>query len=510
MQITALLPILVLTAAAHARPQESTTPAVSPGETGGAALLLRLRDGSTHWGTIAEHDPDGVRFERLGDGGVARVPWGMLDPVQERELRETFGYVDVSTEELTIPAESIELHGGEEIVGVIVSREGDQFLVKVGGNLQAIPKSRVRAVTGGLRVPALDVYEREEIYARELARADPEDATSQYELARLCERILDFGHAAEHYAAALALDPERRADEIAFALERAKIKAAQQEQIDFLREVDTLRKRGRYDEALERVRAFASAFPGSLLVPDAKRKETLVLAARDDAISELVRQRWHYWLARLARRAAVAEGSTYAKAVEYAEEGLAEQIRANVLADVQERISPGLDADDVARFWEQRDKRRWRLASYGLGTWLLGEEQALAGEDTETEAEREPEGELATQRAELEEKIERFLRNQTLARDARTRSDSADEYEEFWRTFPPSGRAQWIRARYAETSGDVEVHPRPRFGRCPSCGGTGVREVLYTGGGGTGSGDLTLIRCTTCHGIGAIRRIQYR
>lgn len=506
MPMTPLLTTLLLLAVAPA--QDAPAPPVTPDAA--PALLLRMRDGSTHWGRIAEHDPDGLRFERLADGGVARVPWGLLDPVQERELRESFGYVDASTEELTIPAESIQLHGGEEIVGVIVSREGDQFLVKVGGNLQAIPKDRVRAVTGGLRVPALDVYDRDEIYAREVARADPEDAGSQYELARLCERILDFSHAVEHYRAALELDPERRADEISFALERAREKAAQQEQIDFLREVDALRKRGKFDEALERVRSFGTAFPGSPLVTDARRKETLVLEARDAAISELVRQRWYYWLARLARRAAIGEGATYAQAVEYAEEGLSEAIRERVLADVRERVSPGLGADDVTRFWEQRDRRRWQLASYGLGTWLLGEDDALAGLDGSTEEEAEPVGERAKERAELEEKIERFLRNQQRATQARGRADSADEYEAFWQTFPPAGRAQWIRARYAEASGDVDVNPRPRFGRCPSCGGTGVREVVYVGGGGTGSGDLTLQRCPTCHGIGVIRRIQYR
>ena len=61
------------------------------GGQGSQVTMLRLRDGATHWGTIREHDPDGMRFVLLSSGGVVGVSWSLLDPAQELALRERFG-----------------------------------------------------------------------------------------------------------------------------------------------------------------------------------------------------------------------------------------------------------------------------------------------------------------------------------------------------------------------------------------------------------------------------------
>jgi len=193
-------------------------------------VQLRLRDGSIRWGSILEHSPDGVRFALLDSGGVASVRFSLLDPDQEADLRERFGYVDVSSEELMLDADRIELKGGEVIVGVILSREGSNFLMKVGGNIQAVPKLRVQNISSGLRVPALDIYTREELYSQYAAAAPADDPAAQLELAKTCERIFDFAHAVEHYERVAELDPSFESEEVGFALERAKQKAEQQEQ----------------------------------------------------------------------------------------------------------------------------------------------------------------------------------------------------------------------------------------------------------------------------------------
>jgi hypothetical protein len=208
------------------------------------AEALHLRDGSIHWGAIQEHDADGVDFQRLDTGGMVRVRWELLDPAQTDSLKRRFGYVQVSTEELRIDADLLELDGGEEVIGRIVSREGEDYLVKTGGNLQLIPKSRVTAMQSGLSVPALDVFTREEIYAQYLEQAAPDSAADQYALAETCEKILDYAHALEHYQASKALDPTYQKDEIDATPERVKVSAAQQEQLDYLRDIDELRKKG--------------------------------------------------------------------------------------------------------------------------------------------------------------------------------------------------------------------------------------------------------------------------
>ena len=150
-------------------------------------LMLKLRDGRIQWGAIGDHDTVGFTFQRLDNGGEVRVPWSLLDPRQSEQLRTDFGYVEVEAEEVFVDAERLLLEGGGTVEGVIVSREGDSFLVKTDGNLQRVPKRRVRGIESGVRLPALDVYGREELYTQFSSEADEESATSQLELARRCE-----------------------------------------------------------------------------------------------------------------------------------------------------------------------------------------------------------------------------------------------------------------------------------------------------------------------------------
>lgn len=477
----------------------------SPAGVAADVTMLRLRDGTIHWGAITEHGPDGFRFALLSHGGVVDVTWELLDPAQEKELRERFGYVDVSSEELMIDVEKLLLVDGGEVTGVVLSREGDSFLVKVDGNLQLVPKRRVKSISKGHLVPALDVYTREELYGHFLGDSIEDDPDSQYELAQRCELILDFQHAVEHYEKALELDPDGDAGDVAFALERARRKAEQQAQIDYLREVDVLRKRGKFDEALARLEAFETTFPESPLAQDARTKEQRVLSARDDAIRDLVRRRWNHWMRFLARQAAKMD---YAEALAYAEEGLSQEIQEKVLEDVQRQVSDTVTAEQVLAFWATRRKVRYDNASYGLGTWMLGEDKARAG--TEDEEEAEQKSEKDQERADLEEKIERFLKSQRAARRAREQADKEDEFQSFWATFPVDNRAQWIRAYYVEFGGDLELRDRPYLKACPACGGSGVQEIIHSGGGGQGGSGVQISACPTCHGVAVVRRVYYR
>lgn len=469
--------------------------------------MLRLRNGSIQWGSIVEHDPDGFRFTLLSHGGLVDVPWSLLDPNQERELRERFGYVDVSSEEFMIEVERLLLVDGNEVNGVVLSREGENFVVKVDGNLQMVPKRRVQNILKGHRVPALDVYGREELYGMFLGETAEDDPDAQVELAKRCELILDFAHAVTHYERCLVLDPEGERPEVEFALERARRKAESQAQIDYLRSTDQLRKRGRFDEALALLEAFDQTFPDSPLVNDARIKTTRVLTARDDAIRDLVRRQWMYWMKRLTRMKA--GELDYAGALAYAEEGLSEEIQERVLKDVRSRISESVEPDQILAFWATRVKVRYQRASYGLGTWLLGEDKARAGTE-DKEAALAALSDMDKQRATLEKKIKRFLENQQAARRARARQEQEDELEAFWRGFSTSGRAAWMLAHYVEFSGDLELRDHPYLSNCSSCAGRGVHEVIHVGGGAKGSGGVSLVPCPLCRGVGVVRRVFYR
>ena len=58
---------------------------------------------------------------------------------------------------------------------------------------------------------------------------------------------------------------------------------------------------------------------------------------------------------------------------------------------------------------------------------------------------------------------------------------------------------------------------KPSGRNCRECGGSGVREVIYTGGGTSarnqegGRGPRSQkIACPTCHHIGIVRRVTFR
>lgn len=486
-------------------------------------IMLRLRNGEIRWGAIIDHDPDGFRFGLLAHGGTVELGWERLDPSQELALRQSFNYVDVSTEELMVDVETLLLIDGKELTGVILSRDGDHFVLKHEGSLQMIPKKRVQNTIKGHRLPALDVYTREELYSMYSAKTDIEDPDAQLELAQLCEQILDFDHAVEHYEAVITLDVDTDRQDVELALERAVLKAGQQAQIDYLRSMDLLRKRHKFDEALAQAEAFSEIFPGSPLIIDALKARDRILVARDATIRDLVRREWLDHTRRVARVAA--KQLNYEAAVAYCEEGYSEAVLAAVTADVHRRVSEEVEEDDVMAYWATRKKVRFYNATYGTGTWLLGEERALASTGDQSASQNKPVNERDSQRQALEEKIQKFLKNQSSARRRRSSSDQADDYAAGWASMSVDDKSLWIRAYYVEFSGDFELRDHPHLRNCPSCGGRGVHEIINAGatisapksgrGGRGGSkaapgSGVQLIACSTCHGIGRSRRVYYR
>lgn len=510
-RLFALLPAL-LTLAAAALAQESVREA--DGQPAAAlaappATMLQLRDGSIRWGRIVEHDPEGLLFERLDTGGRVRVAWTFLDPLQERDLRTRFGYVDVDSEELLVDAERLVLVDGQEVVGKIVSREGDALRLKSATGVVEVPKARVRAVAG-TRVPALDIFTKEELYSARLAETDLADAQAVWGLAEYCERILDFEHALEHYRQAHELDPELHADVVDFVLSRAAQKAERQEQVNALAEADRLRRRHRFDEALATLAIFAERYPDSPLSPDRVKLEKRVEQARTEFLRDLVRRSWFSWMERLLSQAARTRGLE--ESLSYVDEALSDEIVARVTEQAR-RYHTTITEDEVRQLFLERKRGRWRPASYGEATWLLGEDKALAGAKPKKEETGGPKSQLEREREQLEERIRRFLQNQEAARRTRQRDDGEEEdAETFWKTLSVGARRNWLVAYYAENGGDLDVRPNPELTNCPECGGTGVREILFTGNARTGGGTsgTAKVPCQTCHGLGRLRRIRYR
>ncbi len=495
-------------------------------------MLLKLADGGSLWGSIFAHDSERLAFQRLDNGGIVRMPWKQLEPGQSGQLLETFGYVDHSGDELTVEADRLVLDDGTEIVGRIVSRTDSEIFVKTADRLVPVPKQRISGAVTSVLVPALDIFTRDELYREAADRLDPLSAQSQVDLARYCERIFDFSRALEHYKAAQEIQPDFANSSLKPTIARVQEKAANQAQLDYLYSVDSMRARGQFDPALRALEAFAQKWPDSNLRSEVDKKKKQVEKSRKGAMREMVVQQWYKWVERLATKQARVEGGTLEAALAYASEALKEELIAAVTKDIQRALGASVKPEEVTTLWEERKFLRFRRASYGQGTWLLGDAAALKeyGED-KPKTEAPPKTGAEAERAKLEEKIKRYLANQTMVAkkkaDAGKKEGEESDQEIFWRELNSYARSQWLIAFYAENGGDLRI-VNEELSNCTDCGGTGTREVANTGsarsnpGGGQGgrggggqqgpganSASLVVVDCPACHRIGRVRRVNF-
>ena len=229
---------------------------------------------------------------------------------------------------------------------------------------------------------------------------------------------------------------------------------------------------------------------------DMRKLEARVLKGQEKLLRDQVVKKWHFWLGRLTRDAA--REMDHGEAVTWVAGSLSEEIAEKVAEDMAS-IRSDIDADVVRAIWSERESYKVYRASYGLGTWLLGAEKARAVPEEEGDERERPKSERESARAQIDEKINRYLRNQRAARSAQSREGTEDDPELAWAGLSSSARGQFLRAHYAEFSGDMEI-VRITFSECRACGGTGVREVLSMGDARSGSqSGVRIVACPTCH-----------
>lgn len=525
LNLTLLAPLALVLAPAIESAQDSS------GAAGGAPnappssaeeetpTMFRLHSGGVLWGTLRAHSPEGVEVVRLDTGGLARMPWSFLDPSQAEGLRLLYGYDEVEGEELMVDAERIRLNDGSEVVGVVDGRTDEHLYIRTSSARVPIPLANVVGAPTRVQVAALDVYTKEELYQRRaqelagvLAIEGEAGAIAQVELAEYAERLFDYTHALDHYTRAAELDPEHRPAFISAAIKRATEKAALQEQVDYLADIDRLRARKRFGEAVELLNAFDDVFPDSPLMADLTRMRERVAKYQERYLREEIVRLWHSQTLKLTR-AAVREAESYEEVLAILDGELIESLELKLVAELQS-IAPEIEVEEIRRMWQERDRGRIRSASYGIGTWMLGEERALAvpKEDTDEEKPTTSRGARDEARKVLAERLDRYMKNQQVQRRAQggDADDGAESPSEFWKRWSLSNRSQWALAYFVEFSGEFQV-ARVRLYNCRECGGTGAKEVVFTGSAiADSTAGSRLYRCSVCHGLGRVRRIQYR
>ncbi len=497
------------------------TPAVDPAlaDEAHAPMMFRLYSGQVVWGSLGAHSPEGIEVQRLDTGGLARLPWSFLDPTQSEELRLLYGYIEADGEELMVDAMRIRLVSGREVVGIIDGRSDEFLYLRTSGARLPIPLANLVGAPSSIKVPALDIFSKEELYQRKaqelagpLSLEGTNAAVANVELAEYAENLFDYTHAADHFQRAAEEDPLHRTDFVAASIARTTEKAALQEQVDYLGEIDRLRARRRFGDAIAMLEQFNEVYPSSPLRSDWNRMRERVAVHQERTLREEVVRQWHKNVVKMTRDM-VRRAENYDEVLAAIDGELIESLEARLVEDLQQ-IAPGITTDDVRRFWEERGKGRIRSTSYGLGTWLLGEDRALSVPKKEGEEEERDTGGGARgdSRRELEERLGRYMRNQQVQQRSQggQADDGSETPEDFWKRWSSGSRAQWALSYLVEFSGDFEV-ARVRLSNCRECGGTGAKHVAHTGSAVADSNSGNQIfRCSVCHGLGRVRRIQYR
>jgi hypothetical protein len=491
-----------------------------------ALVLLELSDGQVLWGQILSHDAEHLDFLRADTGGRVRLPYKRLDQTQAQRLLETFGYVDHSGDELQVEADKLVLFDGSELVGRIVLRSEGKLWVKTAGATVPVPLANLRGGATPVRTSALAVFTRQELYQEEARKVDPQSAASLFAFGEFCERIRDFAHALESYQACSALDPGFKQAEVAARSARARVRAENQAQVDWLEKIDKLRARDRFADAATELTAFYEAHPKSPLAPDAAKLRSRVERERDAKLRRRTSESWHLWAAKLIESKARERELSLDAAIGSIEEQASEMIATAVHQQLVKEFGEDLTVDVVRRYWKERKNVRSRMASYGLGTWLLGEGPALKGLVKETQAQPAATSATDQQAREFAEKLARYLKSQEGARKNKSSQDESEDRDQFWQEFSSASRAQWLLAYYAENSGDMEV-VGVRAASCSECGGTGAREVVdanaapgasqndrgsrgQAGASPGSTGGSRVVACRTCRGLGIVRRVVFR
>ncbi len=508
----------------------ASSPAAVPAAVGGSAarselVLLELLDGNILWGEIAGHDAERLEFVRADTGGRVRLPWKLLGQKQAQKLQEAFGYIDHSGDDLYVDAERLVLTDGTELIGRIVNRTESQIWLKTQAATIPVPILRLQGGATPVRVLALDVFTREELYQEEARRLDKTSAASRFALGEFAERIGAFAYAVANYEACRELDPAFKQAERDARLARSKMRAENQAQVDWLERIDRLRARDKYDEASAELVSFQETHKNSPLRAEAVRLGQRIEREFDKALRRKVPERWHFWAYRMIQDKAREPGLSVDSAIAVLDEQMSAEIVTKVHTELVKSLSANLTPEQIQSLWKERKNQRNHTASYGFGTWLLGEDAALKGLVFEGEASAQAAVSAASNESqEFAEKLKRYLASQDLALQAKNGGGDGVDREAFWSSLSPSSKGQWLLAYYAENSGDMEI-VAVNASNCSECGGSGARQLVNANanpaprqgersqGGrsqGSGSSGTSVIQCPTCRGLGIIRRVVYR
>lgn len=447
----------VLAAAAFGAPAAAQSLQLADGR----LLLVEVESGSV--------TGDGLRVKRLDNGGVLDLRWDHLSAASAMAWKKKFDLAGDNQDEILVRVDEIDYSvgggGKQSVIGRIVEQTADSIVVMSKGVPRTIKRSDLLGAPRKIEVPVTQAYTRDEFYNEQLAQAQPgSDADKNLLFAEMLMRVHDYAHAKDHAQKAKDLGNSKNPQQVDTTLAKLQRYLEAEKELKLIEEIGASRSRGQladFEKGTKLVAQFEKEFPAaqSKLQAEFKAEKTRFAAARTRYLTGQVADKWRDGIRTAAEKVVNTDtGLGLQQVRDYAQNKMTDDIVARLATLLR------LDANEVKQLWANRKDtpigKRTEHFSYGVGSWVLQDgilkdtEQGKAGEKAKGKDQQPATG---------DPKLERYLkmlkdamnRRRLAVQDQGAGKEQTDE--DWWRQAEKSERVSWLRAYYAEYSGQLVV-----------------------------------------------------
>ncbi|MEI6128739.1 MAG: hypothetical protein WCR59_01610 [Planctomycetota bacterium] len=466
---------------------------------------LQLADGKTLIAQVEDANGDGLRVRRLDNGGTLDLRWDHLTPECALRIKQSFSLAGEELTEVTVKVTELRysVNGSPTtLIGKIIDDSGSVIVVQQRGTPYRIPRQDLLQMRP-IEVPVGQVFTKDEFYNVRLQELVPGDNADRHML--LAEELMkarDYGHALEHLDKAKELANSKDSARLDERLEKVKLYIAAQKERETIDQIQISRARGTqvdFEQGSKLIAQFDKEFPMSKLKPEFEIERKRFSESRTRFFSQAVAIAWRTAIQTLAEKKQIEPGITVAAIKQYAEQKMSDEIAQLVALRFKFEVA------EVKALFSGRAKfpkgKQAENFSYGIGSWLLGEQAVL--KDTKQGKEQDKDvAASATQKDELA-RIAKALREaadrRRVAIQGAQGGQAKEQTEQGWfDAAARTERASWLRAYYGEFSGQLTVtsaFTQP----CMTCFGQGSISELGQGN------KVEKVKCYLCHGTKWLR-----
>ena len=477
------------------------------------AQSVQLADGRV---LLAEVDPasvngEGLRVKRLDNGGQLDLRWEHLSPASALAWKKKFDLAGETQDEVTVRADEVvyAMAGGQQsLIGRVTERTRDTLTVTVRGTPHVIKLSDLKAMRQ-VDAPVTQVMTKEEFYREQLDATQPgEEADKHLLLAETLMKVRNYDRALEHVAKAKELGNSKNPAQIDRMTEKLTRFKESEKELKALEDITAARSRGGlgdFEKGQKLIAQFEKDFPATKLKTEFESEKCRFTDARTKFLTGQVAVKWRDAIRVVAEKAVAQGGMALQAARDYAQNKMTDDIVARLVTQLR------LDANEIKQLWANRKTnsvgKRTEHFSYDVGSWVLGKDDILKGTDFGKQIDKQK-GQKEAQEPAGSPETERFakLLKQALERRRQAVQGQGEgqkqlDDEGWWRQAEPVERVGWLRAYYAEYSGQLVV-TYAGVSQCINCWGEGTVAEIDS------SGKMVRNQCFLCQGTKYLRHFK--